>query len=816
MACCVKENGKVESYKGREPVTGPLQHLIVVEAATVMPGGMVGMLLADHGADVIKVEPRGGAFYAHDLTRKGWDRGKRSVELDIMDDADRSTLRDLLKTADIFIHSLEAQEAAALGLDAASLERDFPALVTCALTAYGDNTPFSGRPYGESLAAACLGTMVDKGSSHRPGPMYLGHPALHYGQAFLAAISTLSAVRARRLIGCGQQVEASLLDAMFAQSSMNHWWQEDGLSYIKKGDSGALDRFGHVRLVTGMFECSDGLFLQIHTGSGGFKPAMDILGFGDRVRRVDGPEMAVQLDDDEYQCARVEIIDAFRARPRDEWIRDFIAADVAALPVLEPAEILLDEQVEYVGLRIALPDPDYGTIHQAGPAVRFSDTQIATPEPAPAVGAHNGDLPALVARPARVAPMATQRISRPLEGIRVVDFSSFFAVGYGGRILNDLGADVIKVETPGGDQMRPLPDVFDAAQRGKRDIVLDLKTAEGLEAARRLVATADVLTHNLRPGKAGKLGIGYEAMKEINPRLIYTYLPGYGSKGPKSFNKSFAPLVSGWTGLLYEGGGQGNTPNRSVFGNEDYNNGFLGAAAILMALENRAEKGGLGEYVECPQLHSSLWTTSEHFLDANMKPVYGLQLDKEQQGFNALDRIYQVSDGYVCICCRSDDRFARLATAIGLPDLPLDPRFASARSRSENDPALRALLEAFFTGKDKAQAFAILDAAGAPAEIVCETAWIDDALWQDWPLASGRVIENFQSMYGHVREVGLFNWLAKTPGLARGSAPRLGEHSRTILTELGYDEAMVADMIARRIAIQPEDVVGRIAHRVKA
>lgn len=594
-------------------MAGPLEHLIVIEAATVMPGGMAAMLLADHGAEVIKVEPRGGAFYAYDLTRKGWDRGKKSVELDIHDATDRNQLRALLKTADIFIHSLEEEEAARLGLDAASLERDFPALVSCALTAYGKDSPFYGRPYGESLAAARLGTMVDKGSSHRPGPMYLGHPALHYGQAFLAVISSLSAVRARRLIGCGQQVEASLLDAMFAQSCMNHWWQEDGLSYIKKGDSGALDRFGKVRLVTGMFECADHLFLQIHTGSGGFKPAMDILGFGERVRKVDGPEMAVPLDDDEYQCARVEIVDAFRAKPRAEWISLFTEADVAALPVLEPAEILLDEQVEYVGLRIALDDPDFGTIYQAGPAVIFSDTQVSVPAPAPAIGANNDDLPVLVARPARVAATAEKAINRPLEGMRIVDFSSFFAVGYGGRILNDLGADVIKVETPGGDQMRPLPDVFDAAQRGKRDIVLDLKTPEGLEAACRLVATADVLTHNLRPGKAGKLGIGYDAMKAINPKLIYTYLPGYGSKGPKSLNKSFAPLVSGWTGLLYEGGGEGNTPNRSVFGNEDYNNGFLGAAAILMALENRAEKGGVGEYIECPQLHSSLWTTSEHF-----------------------------------------------------------------------------------------------------------------------------------------------------------------------------------------------------------
>ena len=795
---------------------GPLQHLLVIEAADVMPGSIVGMLLADHGAEVVKLEPRGGHCFAHDPARKGWDRGKRSIELDIRAPENRDALHALLRRADIFLHALEPDEAAALGLDEQALDRDFPALVSCALSAYGNAAPFAGRPYGESLAAAKLGTMVDRGSSHRDGPMYLGHPALHYGQAFLAAVSALAAIRARRVIGVGQQVESSLLDAMFAQSCMNNWWQEDGLNYIKKGDSGALDRFGNIRLVTGMFECADGKFLQIHTGSGGFKPAMDLLGFGDRIRKIDGPEMAVPLDEDEYRCARVEIVDAFLARPRGEWIADFIKADVAALPVLEPAEVLLDEQVEYVKMRIELADPELGTIHQAAPAIRFADTPASTPTPAPAVGADNALLAELAKRPERKARVPIGALGRLLEGVRIVDFSSFFAVGFGGRILSDLGADVIKVETLGGDQMRPLPNVFDAAQRGKRDIALDLKKPDGLAAAHRLVETADVVLHNLRPGKADKLGIGYEKLQALNPRLLYLYLPGYGSTGPKSLNKSFAPLVSGWTGLLYEGGGEGNTPNRAVFGNEDYNNGFLGAAAVLMALENRAERGR-GEYLECPQLHSSLFTTSEHFLGPDKKPAYGMRLDREQQGFNALDRIYRAKDGgWVAICCRSDRRFRALATAIGAPELPEDERFATPRARSASDRALRDLLERWFLERPADRAFATLDEAGAAAEIVCERSWIDEVLWQDWALESGRVIENFDSMYGHVRQVGLFNWLSKTPGKATKSAPRLGEHSRSILAEIGYDSAAIDDLIQRRIAIQAEDVTGRIQSRVTA
>lgn len=791
-------------------MAGPLEHIVIVDASTIMPGAIAGMLFADHGAEVIKVEPPGGAFFAHDLPRKAWDRGKKSLELDISDAGQREKLRRLIATADVLVHSLEDEEAAALGLDRAALATAQPGLIVCALTAYGADTPFAGRPYGESLAAALLGTMVERTSQHRPGPLYLGHPALHYGQAFMAAIDILAALRARHVTGEGQKVEASLLDSFLAQSPMNNWWNEHGISYIKKGDSGARDRFGKTRLVTGLFECGDGRFLQMHTGGqGGFKAAFDVLGFGDRVQKITAPEMSVPMNDDEYQVARVEAYDAFLKKPRDEWIKLFHAVDVAALPVLEPAEILLDDQVEFVGQRIALPDPDFGTIYQAAPAVRFAATEAVKPTPAPMVGANNGELNALMARAKRGAARgAAKPLGAALAGVRVLDFSSFFAAGYGARLLSDLGADVIKVETPDGDQMRPLSNCFDAAQRGKRDIVVNLKNPEGLAIVNKLVASADIVVHNLRPGKADKLGIGYAALTAINPRLIYAYLPGYGSKGPKSLLKSFAPLVSGWTGLLYEGGGEGNPPTPSVFGNEDYNNGFLGAIGMLMALERRAVSGR-GDYLECPQLHSSLFTTSEHFLNADRKPVYGMRLDKEQMGFNALDRLYRSKDGkFVCISCRADDRFKALLTALGKPELIGDSRFATARARSQNDAALLALLAPAFAAMTAAETFAKLDAAGVACEIARENGWLEEIFFADWAEKSGRVVEDKTSIYGHVRMLGVLNRLGANPGVRKGSAPRLGEHTRELLSELGFSAAEIQSWLDRRVVIQAGDKSG--------
>ncbi|MEU1951796.1 CaiB/BaiF CoA transferase family protein [Nocardia rhamnosiphila] len=774
-------------------MAGPLDGLVVIDASWGMPAAIATMMLADYGARVVKLERPGGPDDADSVLRATTDRGKWSVEADLRTEAGRAIAERLVSGADVFVESFGTGRAEALGIGYDRWHGEYPELVYCSVTGYGNDGPLASRPGYEALLNARLGQMAEQ-QGHRDGPVFMGHPTVSYGTAFITTLGILAALRARKINGTGQKVDTSLLDGMLAISSMNWWWNEQDISYLAR--SGNQKGFGSKRLITDPFRCADGKWLIPHTGGpGSYKRMMDLLGFGEQTQTIAGPEMAVPLNEVELDIARNKVPEAFRTRPRDEWLELFHAADIAALPVLHPEETFADDQVRFAGVAIEVPDARHGTLRQIGPVIRFGKSAPAVPAPAPPVGAHNERLDEVTRSPLWAPAPTGERVSAPLEGVRILDFSSYFATGFGARLLSDLGADVIKVEPLAGDQMRPLGDLFEGANRGKRTIALDLRTAEGQQIAHRLVAEADVVMQNYRPGKAEKIGLGYEQLAALNPDLIYAYLPGFGSAGPKSALKSFAPLVSGLVGLNFEGAGEGNPPIRRVIGNEDLYNGFLGAVTVLLALHHRANTGA-GQYVESPQLHSSLFVISEHAATLDGAAVPAHRLDAEQMGLSPLYRLYRTADGWIAVAVFGDAAFGRLTAALDLPDLAADARFTSTRARATNAAALAETLTVRFAELKSAQAFELLDGHEVPAEIPLDYPIMPELLWEEWALDSQRVVEHHHPEYGWSREVGMVIHLSETPGRFKGGSPRLGQHSAEILTDLGYTPDEVAALLA--------------------
>lgn len=760
-------------------MTGPLDGLFVVDTSWGSPGAISSLLFADYGATVVKVERPDAPPLIDPISRKAWERGKLSVHLDLRSSDGRAALDALIRRADVLIESA-AGDATDLGLDRDRTEELNPRLVHASITPYGREGPWVDRPGWEALVAARMGFMAEQ-PGHRPSPVFLGHPSIAYTTGFLTTIGSLAALRARHRTGRGQQVDVSMLDGVLGQAPMNWWFTSTDESYLDTEEKG---HFGHRRVLIDIFECRDGEYLMIHCGGqGSFKAAMEVLGVGDEFRTItDAVEMSVPLDEHEFHVARKVVPTLWAQRDRDEWVELLNERDVAVVPVLRPGEVLDHEQVRHADMVVELDDPDFGTVRQSAPGIRFSRTPAATPTPAPQPGQHTDRLDDLVAGsdPAGGGAAPEPDLAHALAGVKILDFSQFMAAAYGAKYLGDLGAEVIKIEPPIGDTMRSLPDPFEACQRGKRAIVLDLTTDAGREAVRRLVAEADIVVHNMRPGKAEKLGIGYEDLKAVKEDLIYCYQPGWGSTGPSVMRKSFAPLMSALTGLMFVAAGDGNPPVRRARASEDYYGGFLGACGMLMALEHR-NRTGEGQYLESPQLHSSLFAVTEQMTDAEGTPIRGTVLDSDQRGFSPLYRLYPTRDDWVAVAGVGSDALNRLAAALGRPE-------PGGTTTDSDVVEIGRALEERAAESGSAEFVKFLDELGIPNEIARDRPQMPEFFWEEWALESGHVFEHFDHAdWGYIREVGLTVRLSDTPGLKRGPGPLLGEHDDEVFSELGYD-----------------------------
>ena len=374
----------------------------------------------------------------------------------------------------------------------------------------------------------------------------------------------------------------------------------------------------------------------------------------------------------------------------------------------------------------------------------------------------------------------------PLDGVRVVDLTSYIAGSYSAMMLADLGASVVKVESLEGDSFRELPGFF-GWNRGKRSIALNLKTPEGRQIVEGLAREGDVLMENWRPGVADRLGVGHAHLLALNPKLIYCSVTAFGSTGPYVDRPGFDPLLQAMGGLMTLQG-FGGPPQYLRTAPTDYYTAAIAAQAVLAALFVR-QRTGRGQRIETSLLRGVLALQSGIAIDYPGKPT----LLRE----NPTYRLYQGSDGqWFFVACGNQSFWAKLCTALDMRDFAHDPRFASWLLRIQNSEALLPIIEKRFGEKPRAEWLEILaahDIPSAPVKTIQEFMNDPGVRHQDM------VHEYDHPDVGRLRVMGQPLAFAATPTRDPGPPPTLGQHTDQVLGELGYDAAAVNDLRARKV-----------------
>lgn len=387
-------------------------------------------------------------------------------------------------------------------------------------------------------------------------------------------------------------------------------------------------------------------------------------------------------------------------------------------------------------------------------------------------------------------------MSGPLSGIRVLELGQLIAAPFATKLLAEFGAEVIKVEAPeGGDPLRTWRKMHGDTSlwwylqsRNKKSIAVNLKTPEGLDIVKRLATSADVVVENFRPGGLEKLGLGWDVLSSLNPKLTMVRISGYGQTGPYRDRPGFGAIGEAMGGLRYTTGSPDSPPARVGVSIGDTLASLHGVIGALMSILNVKVNGGVGQVVDV-SLVESVFNVME-----SLVPEYDLLGEIRTRTGGALPGItpsntYPTQDGgYVVIAGNSDPIFRRLMTAIGRPDLAEDPRMRSNEGRSQHAAMLDGVIGDWSKARSVADALAALDAADVPAGRIYSVA---DIVADPHYQARDMILEAELPGGTQVKMPGIVPKLSGTPGAVRWPGPALGAHTDAVLADLGLDATAI-------------------------
>ena len=820
------------------PICGGLT--IVEMGSGSMAGSMAGMILADHGARVLKVEPPEGDRLRRQ-NRSGflvWNRGKESVVADLRSDAGREVARNLVDGADVVVEAFSPGVAERWGFGHAQLSQGHPRLVHCSIRGFGDGGPFPHlKPY-EGVIAAKAGLFNRGPFAFRPGPIFVNAPVASHGAAHMAVAGILSALLVRRRTGRGQQVEASLWQGL---NPFDYFGLITYQNAVRAGSQVSTAPPTAAGVVASRFSpmgCSaDGRWficcsMLPHQAQGLLRG----LGLGhllDDDRFMNAPFFDSVDDADAYDDL---LWHRFRALGSTELTARLLAEPDVAFEIAGTSEdALTHPQVLHNGEAVELIDPEVGPVAQVGPVARFSATPAVLERSAPALGDHRH--PAAGATPAatevsgkRAVPTERTASPRqpapsnpvpdhPLAGITIVEFGYFYAMPYGVTMAAALGARVIKLEDAQGDPMRRSFGSMETGSakvlEGKESISLDLKSPEGRRIVHQIVERADVFVLGFRPGVAERLAIDEATLRQVNPGLVYVHAGGYGADGPYALRPMYAQTAGALAGAYDRHAGFWLRPEmsdgldvpeiRTILAEriqsiaEGDANAALGVLSAIVLGVYARETAGVGQFVASSMINGNLWCLSDDVCRYEGKPALR-HSDPDLYGVSATYRLYPASEGWVFLAATTDREWRALATEAGRHDLIDDPRFADAAARRAHDEELAEVLAGVLATRSADQWEASLSEAGVGCAEVFHGSASEFTATTRSLLDAGLTFEVEDPTFGKVVRYGVPVKLSETPGRVAAGCLR-GQHNDRILSELGYGPAQIGALKEAGIVI---------------
>jgi crotonobetainyl-CoA:carnitine CoA-transferase CaiB-like acyl-CoA transferase len=802
-----------------------LHGLKVLDLSPTRVGTQVSQLFADFGADVVWIEPPGGAGLRSEPSFPFLCRGKRSVELDLHESADVHTLRSLADGADVVIETFRPGVAERLGIGYEELARRNRRLVYTSITGFGRRGPYANVQGYEGVVAAKLGVFEAFRSMHDGAhPPFLTAPYCTYSASHTALQGTLAALLEREHSGFGQHVETSLVHGFAALDCWNwfvHLVNErfpDAYPSAKTFDDDGIPA-SPLTFMLLIALSSDGRWLQFAQSRPHlFRAFMRTLEL-DHLERDPYWAGIPALEDPKQRLELWTImLEAAGKKSLVEWEAVFDRdADVFAElfrdgpEVLEHPQLVHDEQV------VEVVDPVLGPVRQPAALVKLTRTPAQVTQPAPSLrscSATDVDWATETGQPTAQPPT-----DLPLSGVTVVELAVLYAAPYGATLLTDLGARVVKVEPLAGDPIRTIagfPEVGGAkSMQGKESICIDTTTPEGREIVHRFVARADAVLQGFRAGAAERLGLDATTLLTINPDLVYLHAPGYGAGVPNGQRPAFAPSIGAAAGIARANTGttveerpgmtmeeiQDNARRLAASATTVYAqaDGFaaLGVASSLLLGLVARERGAGGQSMLSSMLNSTAHAMADQVVDFD--GAVRRAPDPELRGLDALYRIYDALDGWVFLAVPQEREWSALVVALASHiDLESDPRFATTADRRRNDGVLADALSQIFRTRTADQWEADLLAAGVACVAVntepIEAMLQGDAFGHD----NGFVVDVVHPTFdAHPRLAPLVQFSRSStqalPGVLAGS------HTDALLAEFGYRAEQIRELRERKV-----------------